>query len=101
MLLTMFIGVAKFDFLVSGSTSLKEKRRVVQSMIGTLSSKFNVAVAEVEHQELRQRGTLGISCVSNSSFHAQKMLREVERYLRGRYEVEIVDVHIEVMVPDA
>jgi uncharacterized protein YlxP (DUF503 family) len=97
----MFIGVAKFDFLISGSTSLKEKRRVVQSMIGTLSSKFNVAVAEVEHQELRQRGTLGISCVSNSSFHAQKMLHEVERYLRGRYEVEIVDVDIEVMVPDA
>jgi len=97
----MFVGVGRFDFLVPGSTSLKEKRRVVQSMIGTLSSKFNVAVAEVEHQELRQRGTLGISCVSNSSFHAQKMLHEVERYLRGRYEVEIVDVDIEVMVPDA
>ncbi|HEU4868402.1 MAG TPA: DUF503 domain-containing protein [Actinomycetota bacterium] len=97
----MYVGVARFDFLVPGSTSLKEKRRVVQSMIGTLSSKFNVAVAEVEHQDLRQRGTLGISCVSNSSFHAQKMLHEVERYLRGRYEVEIVDVDIEVMVPDA
>jgi uncharacterized protein YlxP (DUF503 family) len=97
----MFVGVARLDFLVPGSTSLKEKRRVVQSMIGTLSSKFNVAVAEVEHQDLRQRGTLGISCVSNSSFHAQKMLHEVERYLRGRYEVEIVDVDIEVMVPDA
>ncbi len=70
-------------------------------MIGTLSSRFNVAVAEVEHQDLRQRGTLGVSCVSNSSFHAQKMLHEVERYLRGRYEVEIVNVDIEVMVPDA
>jgi uncharacterized protein len=97
----MFVGVATFDFLVPGSTSLKEKRRVVQSMIGTLSSRFNVAVAEVEHQDLRQRGTLGVSCVSNSSFHAQKMLHEVERYLRGRYEVEIVNVDIEVMVPDA
>lgn len=70
-------------------------------MIGTLSSKFNLAVAEVEHQDLRQRGTLGVSCVSNSSFHAQKMLHEVERYLRSRYEVEIVDVQVEVMVPDA
>lgn len=70
-------------------------------MIGTLSSKFNAAVAEVEHQDLRQRGTLGVCCVSNSSFHAQKMLHEVERYLRGRYEVEIVNVDIEVMVPDA
>lgn len=97
----MYVGVARFDFLVPGSTSLKEKRRVVQSMIGTLSAKFNVAVAEVEHQDLRQRGTLGVSCVSNSSFHARKMLHEVERYLRGRYEVEIVDVDIEVMVPDA
>lgn len=97
----MYVGVARFDFLVPGSTSLKEKRRVVQSMIGTLSAKFNVAVAEVEHQDLRQRGTLGVCCVSNSSFHARKMLHEVERYLRGRYEVEIVDVDIEVMVPDA
>ncbi|HVL51092.1 MAG TPA: DUF503 domain-containing protein [Actinomycetota bacterium] len=97
----MFIGVARFDFLVSGSTSLKEKRRVVQSMIATLSSKFNVAVAEVEHQDLRQRGTLGVSCVSNSSFHAQKMLHEVERFVRSRYEIELVDVDIEVMTPDA
>jgi uncharacterized protein YlxP (DUF503 family) len=97
----MYVGVARFDFLVPGSTSLKEKRRVVQSMIGTLSSRFNVAVAEVEHQDLRQRGTLGICCVSNTSFHAEKMLHEVERYLRGRYEVEIVDSDIEVMVPGA
>lgn len=97
----MFVGVGRFDFLVSGSTSLKEKRRVVQSMIGTLSAKFNVAVAEVEHQDLRQRGTLGVSCVSNTAFHAQKMLREVERFVRSRYEIEVLDVDIEVMVPDA
>lgn len=97
----MFVGVGRFDFLVPGSTSLKEKRRVVQSIIGTLSAKFNVAVAEVEHQDLRQRGTLGVSCVSNSSFHAQKMLREVERFVRSRYELELVDVDIEVMAPDA
>lgn len=97
----MFVGVGRFDFLVPGSTSLKEKRRVVQSVVGTVSSKFNVAVAEIEHQDLRQRGTLGVSCVSNSSFHAQKMLREVERFVRNRYELEIVDVDIEVMVPDA
>jgi len=74
---------------------------VVQSMIATLGSKFNVAVAEVEHQDLRQRGTLGVSCVSNSSFHAQKMLHEVERFVRSRYEIELVDVDIEVMTPDA
>lgn len=97
----MFVGVGRFDFLVSGATSLKEKRRVVQSMIGTLSAKFNVAVAEVEHQDLRQRGTLGVCCVSNTSFHAQKMLHEVERFIRSRYEIEVVDVDIEVMVPDA
>ncbi|HEX2054476.1 MAG TPA: DUF503 domain-containing protein [Actinomycetota bacterium] len=97
----MFVGVGRFDFLVPGSTSLKEKRRVVSSMIGTLSAKFNVAVAEVDHQDLRQRGTLGVSCVSNSSFHAQKMLHEVERFVRNRYEIELVDVNFEVMTPDA
>ena len=97
----MFVGAGRFDFLIPGSTSLKEKRRVVQSMIGTLSSKFNVAVAEVEHQDLRRRGTLGVCCVSNTAFHAEKMLREVERFVRSRYEIELLDVDIEVMVPDA
>ncbi len=97
----MYVGMARYDFVVPGSTSLKDKRRVVRSMTASVRAKFNVSVAEVDHQDLRQRGAVGLCCVSNSSFHAKKMLMEIERFVRGQYEIEIVDVYTEVTTPDA
>jgi uncharacterized protein YlxP (DUF503 family) len=97
----MYIGIARYDFLVPGSTSLKDKRQVVRSIVSTLRSKFNASIAEVDHMDLRQRGAIGVSCISNSSFHANKMLLEMERVLRNQYAIEVVDVTKEVLVPDA
>ena len=97
----MFIGIARYDFIVRDSTSLKDKRKVVRSIVGTLRSKFNASIAEVDHVDLRQRGAIGVSCTSNSAFHAKKMLMEMERVLRNQYSIEVLDVLTEVVVPDA
>lgn len=97
----MYVGIARYDFLIPGSTSLKDKRKVVRHIVGTMRSKFNVGIAEVDHEDLRQRGALGICCVSNSSFHAKKMLHEVERFVRSQYGIEIIDTYTEVVTPDA
>lgn len=97
----MFVGIARFDFVVSGSTSLKEKRRVVRSLTANLRNKFNLAVAEVDYQDLRQRAALGVACVSNSAFQSKKMLHEIERFVRSQYEIEVVGADTEVITPDA
>ena len=97
----MYVGISRFEFLVSGSTSLKEKRRVVQHIMGKMRSKFNASIAEVDHQDLQRRCTVGASCVSNSSFHARKMLHEMERFVRSQYEIEVLSVDSEVVTPDA
>lgn len=97
----MFVGMARYDFLVRGSTSLKDKRRVVKHILGKMRTRFNVAGSEVDHEELRQRATIGVSCVSNSSFHAKRMLQEVERFVRSQDAIEVVDASMEVVTPDA
>lgn len=74
---------------------------MLSHITGTMRSKYNVSIAEIDYQDLRQRGAIGVSCVSNSSFHVKKMLHEVERFIRSHYEIEVVDVDIEVMHPDA
>lgn len=97
----MFVGVARFDFLVPSSTSLKDKRQAVRRLIGSLRAKFNAGVAEVDFQDLRQRGAIGVTCVSESSFHAKKMLTEIERHVRSSYAIEVLDAFWEVLTPDA
>ncbi len=97
----MFIGIGRYDFIVPGSTSLKDKRQAVRHVIDLLRNKFNASVAEVDHLDLRQRGTIGVSCISNSHFHTVKMLNEIERVVRNQYAIEVISATTEVVTPDA
>lgn len=96
----MFIGLARIDFLVPGSTSLKDKRRVLRSIVDGMRTRFNASVAEIDHLDLRQRGAIGVSCVSNSAFVVKKMLNEMERSLRGTPQIEVLEVATRLVKPD-
>lgn len=95
----MYIGVARFELFIPASGSLKDKRQVVRSVSANVRNKFNVAVAEVDHQDLWQRAALGVSCVSESAGQCRKVLQEVEkvvgRSIFGR--AEVIDRAVEVV----
>ena len=78
----MVIALLSIECHLPAAHSLKEKRLVLRSLKDRLR-KFNVAVAEVEHQELWQRAGLGVVTVAESDAVAEKTLaaalREVER----------------------
>lgn len=50
-----------------GVTSLKEKRSTVKSLIGRLKSRFNISIAEVDHQDQKTSAVIAISMVSNET----------------------------------
>ena len=66
------------ELRLENSHSLKEKRHVVQSLKDRLRHKFNVAVAEIDYQELWQRSMVAAVTVSSDQSHAEKVLRSVE-----------------------
>ena len=72
------IGVLTLELRLESSHSLKEKRHVVQSLKDRLRHKFNVSVAEIDHQDLWQRAALAAVTVSSDHVHAEKLLRSVE-----------------------
>ncbi len=92
----MLVALSAVDLRIPGCTSLKEKRHVVKSLQAGLRQKFNVAVAEVDHQDLWQRASIGVTCISESGFHARKMLKEIERFVSHDGRVEIIDSATEV-----
>jgi uncharacterized protein len=73
------IGVLMLELRLEQSHSLKEKRHVVQSLKDRLRNKFNVAVAEIDHQDTWQRSTIAAVTVSSDHTHAEKVLRSVEQ----------------------
>lgn len=92
----MFIGVSKIELRIPAAGSLKGKRHVIKTITGGLRAKFNAAVAEVGYQDQWQRATLGVSVVSDTAFHAEKMLREIERFIGRDDRIEVLGAPIDV-----
>jgi uncharacterized protein YlxP (DUF503 family) len=86
----MLVALSAFEIRIPGCSSLKEKRHVVKGLTQGLRQRFNVAVAEVDHQDQWQRATLGVSAVSAQGFQLRKVMHEVERYVAGSPVVELI-----------
>jgi len=72
------IGVVTLELRMENSHSLKEKRHIVASLKERLRNKFNVAVAEIDYQDLWQRAAVAAVTVSSDHSQAEKVLRGVE-----------------------
>ena len=81
----MPVGVLTLEIQIPYSHSLKEKRAVLLKIRDRLRSRFNVAVAELDHQDVWQRATLGVVSISNSQplleSVFQQVLAEAEKIL--------------------
>ncbi len=69
------IALLTLDIHIPHAASLKDKRMVVRSVKDRLRSKFNVAAAEVDHQELWQRAQLSIVTVGSDEAYLNQMLQ--------------------------
>ncbi|MGH9347643.1 MAG: DUF503 domain-containing protein [Vicinamibacterales bacterium] len=92
----MIVGLLSVELFIPGAQSLKDKRMVVRSIKDRLK-KFNVAVAEVAHQDVWQRAGLGIVAISTTTEHVDRELAavadEIERVEPGlvtRTDVEFL-----------
>jgi uncharacterized protein YlxP (DUF503 family) len=73
------IGVLTLEMRLEYAHSLKDKRQVVKSLKERLRGKFNVAVAEIDYQDLWQRGLLAAVTVSGDRSQAALVLQSAER----------------------
>jgi uncharacterized protein YlxP (DUF503 family) len=73
------IGVLTLELRLETAHSLKDKRHVVAGLKERLRSRFNVAVAEIDCQDLWQRAVLAAVTVSADRVRAEQVLQSVER----------------------
>jgi hypothetical protein len=89
------IGVLTIEMRLENSHSLKDKRHVVQSLKERLRHKFNVAVAEIDHQDLWQRAAVAAVTVSSDHGHAALVLQSVEKEAAAMLGPELVNATLE------
>jgi uncharacterized protein YlxP (DUF503 family) len=96
----MLVALCRFDLRIPGCSSLKEKRHVLKTLTASLRSKFNVAVAEVDHHDLWQRTTLAVSSVSGQGYHLKRVMHEVERHIDTFPAIEVIGADLSLHGPD-
>jgi uncharacterized protein YlxP (DUF503 family) len=89
------IGVLTLELRLDESHSLKEKRHVVLSLKDRLRHKFNVSVAEIDHQDTWQRAAIAVVTVASDHVHAEKVLRSVEDEAAALAGGALVDATVE------
>lgn len=89
------IGVINLELRLEESHSLKDKRQVVLSLKERLRRRFNVAVAEIDYQDLWQRGVVAAVTVSSDHVHAEQVLQQVEREAASLLGPALVSASVE------
>ena len=91
----MHIGVCKIKLYLPESQSLKDKRRVLKSLIARLKNRFNVAIAEVEAQDIHQSAILGAVSVANEVKFVNQILSQCVKFIEENSSVVLVDYETE------
>jgi len=91
------IGVLTLEIVLQNSHSLKDKRHVVKSLKDRLRGKFNVAVAEIDYQDLWQRAAVAAVTVASDHGHAEKVLQSVEEEAAGLLGSDLAHATVEWM----
>ncbi len=91
----MAVAVLTLRLSLATAHSLKDKRRIVKSLKERLRQRFNASVAEMDHQDIWQSATIGVSVISPDGQFAQAVVSKVVDFVRSDPRFTLVDYETE------
>ena len=82
----MVVALTVFEFHLPGCRGLKEKRSFLRPLKARLRGDFEISAAEVAHQDLLQRATLGIAAVGADPEALEPLLMKIRHFIEGYAE---------------
>jgi uncharacterized protein YlxP (DUF503 family) len=93
----MVVGTGKIKFKLYGVCSLKEKRRIIKSIIARIRNKFNISVAEIDYNDSHLWAQIGFSITGNDSRVVNSKLDKVLNRADDMGLAQITDTQIEII----
>ena len=75
--------------------SLKEKKRILKSLISRAQNSFNVSIAEVDENDSHRTAVLGAATVANNNRFARQVMDKLINKIENNPEVILADCSME------
>ncbi len=93
----MTVAVALVVFRLHEIHSLKDKRRIVKSLVEKSRSRFNVSVAEVADQDAHWQASIGIAAIGNDGRVLNSLLDRIIDFMDALGLAELVSREVELI----
>ena len=91
------VALGLVELHLGEADSLKGKRHVLKGMKEKVKHRFNVSIAEVDHEDLWQRATLAVACVANDARYANEVVSKAVDFIESLVDGSVIDVRVEVL----
>lgn len=91
------IVYAECEFIIPTAHSLKEKRAVLERMKMRTKQRYNIAISEIDHQNVWQRTRLALVTVASNKAAADKEMDRALEYLESNPEWQILEISREYL----
>ena len=88
----MVVAVALYEFHLPGCRGLKEKRSFLRPLKTRLRGDFEISAAEVAHQDLLQRASLGIAAVGPDPEALEPLLQRIRSFVEAYAEEQGAEI---------
>ena len=93
----MFVGAGIVKINIPYSRSLKDKRKIVKSIINSLQNRYNISISEVSSQDNVTVGEIGFSMVSSDKNYINSLFDKILSFINENYDIVVLNEEYEIM----
>lgn len=93
----MVIGLLRVRLHIPGADSLKDKRAVIKPLIHRLRTSHNVAVGEIDDQDVWRSAVLAVATVYANRAQVESLLVKVAKEIAGGEDYEVIEEMVEYL----
>lgn len=86
----MVIGISIFELHVPAARSLKQKRKVVRSLIDRIHQRYRVSIAETDFHDLHQRSEVTLAAVAQDERESLRQMDVIRDLIDSQPEAQLL-----------
>lgn len=95
--MSLIVGTLKVDASIPESFSLKDKRRILKSLMDRIKNKFNVSIAQVDKKDSLQLATFAVAVISDEQEFILRQLQSIMSFIRDEPRIIIIRFERELL----